>query len=215
MNLEGREFVDSITEVKIGKSPYPGINIELEPQNPSYPEARFQITATGGKIYPERFEVPFSARINYKDGSYEYYIDEFSVYPLKALVADHPADPVITESPFKTTVTSTATTTVTAEPETTTVTAPPVTTTVSAQPVTTTITAEPVTTTVTAEPETSTVTAPPETTTVTAPPVTTTATKVEEADSSTGGIIGIVIGILAALGIGAGSVFFAFENGLL
>ena len=166
MNVEGQEFIESITEVEIGKSPYPGIHIELEPQRPTYPDTRFQITASGGKIYPERFGIPFSVRINYKDGSFEYYTDEFDVWPLKALVADRPAEPVITETPYRTTVT----------------------TTVSAQPVTTTVSAQ---------------------------PVTTTRTQVEEAGSSTGRIVGVLLGVLAALGIAAGSMFFAFENGLL
>ena len=166
VNVEGQEFIESITEVEIGKSPYPGIHIELEPQRPTYPDTRFQITASGGKIYPERFGIPFSVRINYKDGSFEYYTDEFDVWPLKALVADRPAEPVITETPYRTTVT----------------------TTVSAQPVTTTVSAQ---------------------------PVTTTRTQVEEAGSSTGRIVGVLLGVLAALGIGAGSMFFAFENGLL
>ena len=238
VNVEGQEFIESITEVEIGKSPYPGIHIELEPQRPTYPDTRFQITASGGKIYPERFGIPFSVRINYKDGSFEYYTDEFDVWPLKALVADRPAEPVITETPYRTTVTTTVsaqpvtttvsaqpvtttvsaqpvTTTVSAQPVTTTVSAQPVTTTVSAQPVTTTVSAQPVTTTVSAQPVTTTVSAQPVTTTVSAQPVTTTRTQVEEAGSSTGRIVGVLLGVLAALGIGAGSMFFAFENGLL
>lgn len=222
ISVNGQDFVESITEVQIGESPYPGITIELIPQRPSYPHQEFTITASGGRIYPRSFGIPFSLRIDYIDGSFEYYADEFSVYPLDSLVAENPAVPVVTDPPpWISTVTETVTVTVTAPPVTTTVTAEPTEITVTAPPETTTVTAPPVTTTVTPEPVETTITAPPVTTTVTAPAETTTVTAPPEpSDSSSvggnsGGMIAFIIGILAALGIGAGGAFAAIQNGLI
>ncbi|MCI6206865.1 MAG: hypothetical protein SPK00_06560 [Corynebacterium glucuronolyticum] len=167
--LEGNPPIKSFTEIKIGKSPYPGITIEMDEQSPERHSIWFQITASGGKIYPESFKIPFSVKINYTDGSFEYIVDEMTITMLSSLVANTPVTPVLTNPN------------------------PTVTMTVKPTPVTTTVTAtkEPVTTTVTA-------------------------TKEEPTQQiSTGGIIGILIGLIAALGLGAGGAFAAFQNGLI
>lgn len=64
-------------------------------------------------------------------------------------------------------------------------------------------------------PVVTTVTAQPTTSTVTVQPLTSHNMQGEDRGSSAAETIGVLLGVLAALGIGAGSVFFAYQNGLI
>lgn len=226
----GTYFIDStgmpvhlITNVKIGEIPYPGVKFSILQQFGNNLYGSFRLT--GGKIYPESFGIPLTAKITYHDGSSEYISGEFTVYPDPAFVSDNPVPnspkPTVPLPPISDPKgsTTTVTTTITPNPVTTTVTKVEpttvtnvATTTVTSAPATTTVTQAPVTTTVKA---TETTTAAGSTATVTPTPVTVTSVATTTVQPTTQdapgssdsnnlpGIIAAIVALIAAIGGGA------------
>lgn len=211
------------------ESPYPGLKMERAGYS-NFPHAVY-LKLEGGKIYPESFDVLVGVTVRYDDGSFEYVEGPFTITPLKSLVASEPAKPVVTAAPrptVTTTVTTTATQTVKPTPRERTVT---VTTTANVRETITQTEALPAheatttTATVTATPVpqrptvTSTTTVSRQNTVTETETATVTETVAEKAEQQvpsegssvgTGGIITIVLGVLAILGAGA----LAFSGGI-